>query len=131
MVLHAFMRRFGRDVLSVEDDFSFSYGQQTCERLEQGRLAGAVWSDEADDLPAIHFEANVPNNASRSVTHVEVFNFEQSLRILRFCHLFVRRLADVSFDHSGVVLHGLGWPLGELLPGIHHDHAIADGHDGF
>src|ERR1700722_14017299 len=98
MVLHAFMRRFGRDVLSVEDDFSFSYGQQTCERLEQGRLAGTVWSDETDDLPAIHFEANVPNNTSRSVTHVEVFDFEQSLRILRFCHLLVRRLADVRFD---------------------------------
>ena len=126
MVLHAFMSGFGGDVLSVEDDFSFSYRQQTRERLEQRRLAGAVWSDEADDLPAIHFEANVPNNASRSVTHVEVLNFEQSFRILRLHHLFVRRLTDVRFDHRWVVLHGLRRPFGELLPGIHHDHAIAD-----
>ena len=130
MVLDALMRRFGRDVLPVEDDFSFSYGKQSCERLEQGRLAGAVGPDEADDLPSVDFKANVPNNASRSVTHVEVFNFEQSLRILRFCHLLVRRLADISLDHRRVVLHGLGRPLGELLPGIHHDDVIADRHDG-
>jgi hypothetical protein len=127
---HAFIRWLGRDVLSIENDFASSDRQQSRERFEKGCLAGAVRSDEADDLPAMDFEAETPHNANRSVSHFELFNFEQSIRILIFHHLRARSLADVGFDDRGIVLHGFGRALGEFLPGIHHDHSVANRHYG-
>jgi len=130
VVSHAFIRRFGRDVLSIENDFASSDWQQSRERFEKGCLACAVRSDEADDLPATNFKAETPHNANRSISHLELFNFEQSIGILIFHHLRASSLADVGFDDRGIVLHSFGRTFGELLPGIHHDHSIADRHYG-
>ena len=127
---HAFIRWLGRDVLSIENDFASSDRQQSRERFEKGRLAGAIRSDEADDLPATNFKAETPHNANRSISHFEVFNLEQSIGILIFHHLRARSLADVGFDDRGIVLHGFGRTLGEFLSGIHHDHSVANRHYG-
>ena len=76
MVAHALVRRLKSHILPIKDNFPFSDGNKTCQRPEGSCLAGAIRSDDADDLAAIHLQAKVPNNLDRSIGQLEILHLK-------------------------------------------------------
>jgi hypothetical protein len=61
---HELMRIGRRDVFSVERDGSAEFGNQAGDRLDQGRFAGAIRSEDGDDLAHPDPKADAPYDRS-------------------------------------------------------------------
>src|SRR5271155_2841075 len=129
MMEDATMRVLGSDILAVEENFALAGGEQAGQAFQGGRLAGAVWSDQADHFAAAHAQAEAPDDLNRAVSDIEVFDFEQAILAAHGGHLEGCLLANVSLNDRGIVLHDCRRAFDELLAEIHHDYVIADGHD--
>src|SRR5450756_1293341 len=66
------------NVLSVEDDGTLGRRIDTGDHVEDGRLASAVGSDEADDLAMLQLDVEVGNSAQTAKELSEMLNVEES-----------------------------------------------------
>src|ERR1700693_5080739 len=62
------VRGFVRDLVAVEPDAA-RRADETGDAVDEGRLAGAVGSDEADELALLHGEIDVVHGAHSSDGH--------------------------------------------------------------
>jgi len=108
MVTHSQVSWLRGHVLPVKNDSPLSDRNETRQRLESGCLAGAVRSDDANNLAATHPKTDAPNYLDGSVGQLEIRHLKQSIQVLAVRHLGTCRSADVGLNHGGIVLHGLG-----------------------
>ena len=63
--------------LAVEDDVAFGDLVDACDQVENGGLAGAVWSDDAIDFSFIDMEGHIGNGCQAAELFNDIFHFEQ------------------------------------------------------
>ena len=66
------VHRQARQFLPIELNLAAVTGDETDDHVETGRLAGAVRTEQANDLAADHFEGDIMNHRTRLVTLLEV-----------------------------------------------------------
>ena len=76
-------RRLADELAAVELDAAGTGDDEAVERVEERRLAGAVGSDDAEDLALADLERNLLQRAEPSETHRHVVHGEQGFRIHR------------------------------------------------
>src|SRR5439155_9135625 len=86
MVTHSQVRWLRGHVLPVKNDSPLSDRNETRQRLESGCLAGAVRSDDADDLAATHSKTDTPNYLDRLVCQREIRHLKQPIQVLAARH---------------------------------------------
>src|SRR3990172_8425132 len=65
------------DGLALEPDLAAGRADEPPDGVEEGGLPGAVATDEADDLPALHAEADVGERGEAAEGHGEVLHLQQ------------------------------------------------------
>ena len=68
------------DVLAGEPDMARGRRHQPGDRAQQGRLAGAVRSDDAGDLTFLDRQADVPQHADAAITGAQPFDREDRVQ---------------------------------------------------
>ena len=91
-------RKFG-DVLPVEEDSAAVRLHQAHDRIEAGRLAGAVRAEQADDFAAVDVERHVVKHGPPVIDFRNRVNLEPDVRPLR---LGGRTREGRSFIHAAI-----------------------------
>ena len=100
------------------------------ERLEQGRLAGAVAAEQRDDLVLGDIERHRVEDVALAVERVDLVDGEQrcgACRRRRRLRLHVRGPgADIDLAHARVVACGLDAAVDQHLAIVHHRDDVGD-----
>ncbi len=75
-----FMGRQMRDRLAFEDDLPGTQPVEVADEVEDGRLAGAVRSDQREDLMRQDLEGHIVHGLEAAELHREVLRLEQRRR---------------------------------------------------
>ena len=95
--------------------------QQARDGFGQRRLAGAVGTQQRDDLAALEREVDILQHAMMAVADRERFELKQR-------HGPTPSSPEIGFDHAAIALH-LRWRAGrDDRAGIEHDDAVGDIH---
>ena len=62
---------------AVQDDIPFGHLIHAGDQVENGGLAGAVWPDDAEDLPFVYMEGHIGNSGEAAELFHYIFHFEQ------------------------------------------------------
>ena len=60
---------------------AFGRAQKACDDIERGRLAGTVWTDQADDFALIHGEGHIGDCDQSTEVNCHMLDGERGLRL--------------------------------------------------
>ena len=72
------LRRLTRDVLAADQNPPLRRGQQSGDQFQRGRLAGAIWPDDGDDLVRIRAQGHILHDVfGRGIAADDAFDIQQ------------------------------------------------------
>ena len=108
------------DVLPVEEDAAAVGPDQAHDRIEAGRLAGAVGPEQPDHLAALNVERDVVEHRAPVIGLGDRADFEPADRLLRLGRMDARRSRLRSSPISGRFASGHGEVAGDPAAALVH-----------